>query len=337
MPLIVTPRHLHQRAELYYQLGTLTAAGITLVQAMETLRKKPVRGDFSAPLGQLILHIEGGATFTDAMRRLGQWMPAFDVALLNSGEQSGRLDQCFKLLADHYRTRAQMMREVISGLMYPVFVLIFAIFLFPVSLISGLVLRGEVWPFVFAKILVIAPLIATGLALAYVFRSEHGEKWQAVIEQVLHRIPVLGGARRDLALSRLAAALEALISAGVTYIEAWQLAADACGSPALKQTVATWIPALEMSGRTPADELAQSKEFPEMFANLYHSGEISGQIDTTLRRLHEHYLDEGKRKFQMLASWTPKLVYFIIMLAIAQQILSFYSGYFQQIGNAMGN
>jgi type IV pilus assembly protein PilC len=334
MPLFITPRQLHQRAELYYQLGLLTTAGITLLQALETLRKKPVRGDFSAPLAQLAMHIEGGATFTDAMRRLGQWMPAFDIALLNSGEQSGRLDQCFQLLAGHYRTRAQLLREVIGGLTYPAFVFLFAVMIFPVSLISKLVLEGVFLPFIVSKLLVLVPLTALVVAVAWAFRSEHGERWQAGVEKALHTVPILGGARRDLALSRLAAALEALINAGVGIIEAWQLAADASGSPALKRAVGTWLPALESGRQTPADELARSPEFPEMFANLYHSAEMSGQLDTTLRRLHELYLEEGRNKLHSLAKWAPKLLYILIMLGIAWQVVGFYSGLFQNVNNA---
>jgi len=336
MPLFITPRQLHQRAELYYQLGLLTTAGITLLQALETLRKKPVRGDFSTPLAQLVMHIEGGATFTDAMRRLGQWMPAFDIALLNAGEQSGRLDQCLKLLADHYRTRAQLSREVIGGLAYPVFVFLFAVMIFPVNLISQLVLEGAFLPFILSKLLVLGPLAALVLALAYALRSEHGERWQAKIEKALHAVPVLGGARRDLALSRLALALEALINAGVSLIEAWQLAADASGSPALKKAVAGWMPALQSGRHTPADELARTPEFPEMFANLYHSAEVSGQLDITLRRLHALYLEEGRTKLQALAKWAPKLLYFLIMLGIAWQIVGFYSGLFHRQNNAVG-
>lgn len=335
MPTIVTPKYLQQRAELYYQLGMLTSAGVTILQALETLRRKPVRRGYSAPLGELILHIQAGSTFTEAMKKLGHFMPAFDVAIINAGEQSGRLDQCFKLLSDHYKTRVQLLREMIGGLTYPIFIFLFAVMLFPTSLLAGLVLRGEVIPFLVAKAMILVPVVGIAFAIAYAFKSEHGEKWQAMLERLLHAIPLLGGALRDLALSRLAAALEALISAGVTIVEAWQLAAGACGSHTLKGEIAGWVPALE-AGKTPADEITASAEFPEMFANLYHSGEISGQLDTTLKRLYDHYLEEGRLKLQTLAKWIPKLIYILIMVGIAWQVLSFYVGYFQQINNAIG-
>ncbi|HWI58701.1 MAG TPA: hypothetical protein VNZ22_15860, partial [Bacillota bacterium] len=70
--------------------------------------------------------------------------------------------------------------------------------------------------------------------------------------------------------------------------------------------------------------------------NQYASGEISGKLDDTLKRLHEYYQEEGSRKLHALAQWTPKAFYLGIVLVIAYRVLMFWSGYFQQIQNAGG-
>ena len=76
-----------------------------------------------------------------------------------------------------------------------------------------------------------------------------------------------------------------------------------------------------------------SRVFPEMFANFYASGEVSGQLDESLRRLHRYYNEEGTRKLQAFAQWTPRLIYVIVVCIIAYKIIQFYTGYFQQISN----
>ena len=78
------------------------------------------------------------------------------------------------------------------------------------------------------------------------------------------------------------------------------------------------------SGATPAELIKASPEFPEMFASLYATGEISGQLDETLGRLHRHYQEEGNRKMRTIAQWSPKLVYYVVMLLVAWHIISFY-------------
>ena len=68
---------------------------------------------------------------------------------------------------------------------------------------------------------------------------------------------------------------------------------------------------------------------------MYHTGEISGQLDETLERLHKYYQEEATRKLRALASWTPKLIYFGIVLMVAWQVISFYSNYFGMIKDAV--
>ena len=129
-------------------------------------------------------------------------------------------------------------------------------------------------------------------------------------------------------------ALEALISAGVSIVEAWDLAATVSGSPALRRTVHGWRADVQ-AGQTPAEAINASGKFPDLFANQYASGEISGKLDESLRRLHNYYQEEGTRKLRAVAQWTPRIAYLIIALAIAWQVIRFWSGYFQQIRNVM--
>jgi type II secretory pathway component PulF len=178
------------------------------------------------------------------------------------------------------------------------------------------------------------PIYAVVALVIYAAQSRHSEPWRAAIEVVLHPVPVLGTARRSLALARLAGALEALLSAGVTIIEAWEMAATASGSPLLRQTVLGWRPLVD-GGQTPAEVIRASGRFPDLFANQYASGEVSGRLEETLRRLHQYYQEEGSRKLHVVAQWTPRVVYLVVMLAIAYKIISFYAGYFKQVGDVM--
>ena len=89
-------------------------------------------------------------------------------------------------------------------------------------------------------------------------------------------------------------------------------------------------------GRTPAEILRDSREFPEMFANLYSSGEISGSLDVTLKRLSKYYLEEGSRNIRMAARIGPGILYGLVMIYIAWRIITFYLGYFQQLGEITG-
>jgi type II secretory pathway component PulF len=322
MPLLVTPGQLQRRAELYHQLSQLLSAGIGLMQALETLRRSPPDRSFREPLASLHEYLTRGSTFGDALAAVGAWTPSFDVALLRAGEQSGRLPACFKLLADYYNERAQLARQVLNDMAYPLFLFHFAIFLGP---LPALITSGNVLAYAGQTLGILVPLHAAVVLLLYAAQGKHGESWRSNLESLTRRLPMLGAARRSLALSRLAAALEALINAGVSIIDAWELAASASGSPALRRAVLAWKPRV-LAGATPAQVVTGCAEFPELFANLYHTGEISGKLDESLDRLSVLYREEGSRKLRQVAAWTPKLVYFGIVLMIAWRVVSFYAG-----------
>jgi type IV pilus assembly protein PilC len=327
MPLIITPRRLNQLAELYHQLGIMITAGLSVHKALEHLQSHPPSLALRAPISQLLVQLDQGRTVSESVQGIGKWIPSFDLALIDAGERSGRLDACFKLLAVYYRERAQMALQMISDMAYPAFVLNFAIVLFP---LIDLVTTGSFARFLWMTLGIAVPLYGLVFLIVYSCQGRHGEGWRSKVEQILGRIPVLGTARRDLALARLAAALESLLNAGVPIVTAWELAATASGSPALARTVQGWKGPLE-NGSTFSELISGSDRFPALFANLYHTGEVSGTTDQTLLRLHNLYQTEGLARTKALAQWTPKLVYFGIVFFVAWKIISFYTGYFHQI------
>jgi type II secretory pathway component PulF len=333
MALILTPAQFSKRATLYQQLASLTAAGLGLISALQQLERTPPAHSYRQPIGQVLRELAGGSTLSESLRRLdSRWLPEFDIALIQAGEQSGRLDACFRLLADYYADRARIARQLIADLAYPAFLIHFAVFILP---FSQFFLSGNWLRYLCQTLGVLLPIYGVVALVVYAAQGRHGEGWRAFFERLLRPLPLLGVARRDLALGRLAAALEALLNAGVTVIEAWELAGAASGSPALRRAVLAWRPQVD-GGRTPAEALRASPEFPQLFTNQYATAEISGQLDDTLRRLHGYYQEEGSRKLHALALWFPRAVYLAIVLVIAFFIVRFWSGYFRQIQSITG-
>jgi type II secretory pathway component PulF len=333
MPLIVTPRQLVQRAQLYHQLGQLMAAGVTIMAAMEMLARNPPARSYREPIKQVVQLLAKGSTVSEAWPQLGKWVPTFDIALIRAAEESGRLDSVFKMLANYYNHRATLAKRMISDLLYPVFLFHFSTFLFPfITWFGGsMSLAG----FALRTFGVLIPIYAVVWALFFAAQAQRGSKWRALFEKLLRPIPVLGTARHELALSRLCAALEALISAGVNIIQAWEMAAEACGSPGIYKAVLAWKPEV-LAGKFPSEAVnAASSQFPELFANLYHSGEVSGELDESLIRLRDYYQEEGTQKLHLVAQWVPRFIYFCVAGLIAYKIIAFYTGYFKELNDIM--
>jgi len=336
MPIIVTPGQLNRRAELYHQLGAMITAGVPLIKALEMVSSNPAIRVSRAELLQLIGHLKSGLTFSDSMKQVHGWMSDFDLALLSVGEKTGRLDSSFTTLSSHYALRAGILRDTITGLMTTAATLHVFLLVFPLSLLISFVqaIMSQAWagclPFLLEKFLVFGGLYGAVLFLIFACQGKRGESWRSAVEFLAQLIPMLRTARRFLVLSRLAAALEALTSAGVSIVSGWELAAAASGSPRLKRTVADWKPRLE-SGVTPGELVQQTPYFPEMFANLYNTGELSGQLDSTLNRLQTYYQEEGFRKLRFFTRVLNGTIYGLVVLLVAFNVIRFYIGYMNSV------
>lgn len=318
--MIATPGRLNLRADWCLQLATMLQAGVTLPAALDTARSSLPRSQDRSRLQRAAAALAQGSTFAEALQAGGPWLPEFDLAIIKAGEDSGRLDVSLGLLAEVYRDAARLRRVVRARLAYPVFLFHAAVFIAP---FPELFLTGNGTAYGRQTLGVLLPVYALVWLGLYACRGGRGRRWRLWLERIARRIPAVGVALRHLALARLAHALEALLSAGFLMIPAWELAARASGSPLLDLAVCRWRPALE-SGATPAELVRASGEFPANFASLYHAGEISGQLDRTLRGLYRFHQEEAVRLLEQLAEWLPRLVYVAVAGYVVTRIFGLY-------------
>lgn len=327
MAFLLTPGQLRLRSEFYHQLGSMLTAGLGLPQALDSIYQHPPSFFYRKPLSRLLDLLNQGASFTEALRGLGKWLPVFDIALVEAGEKSGRLDACLRALSTYYNDRAQLMSEAMGKMAYPIFMLHFGVFILPFAAFFA---SGDWHTYLRRTLGLLFPFyIAVGL-LIYACQSRHGESWRSILESLSRFVPSLGSGRHHLALARLSMALEALINAGVPITNAWVLAAEASGSPAIRRTVVQWGPRLQ-SGETPAEAVRTSSLFPQLFASEYYAAEISGKLDDTLRRMHVYYQESGSRKLKRIAQWGPMLIYLSIISYFAYQVVRFWLNYYSDI------
>lgn len=355
---MVTPAKLNRRAAFFEQLAAMIGAGVPLIKAMEMTGRNRSIGIPQRVIQQLLHHLNEGHTFSDSMQLVaGQkrspqgidtttrpnreyWLSDFDIALLSAGEESGRLDSAFKVLARYYATRARIIRDTISGLLTTaatlhVFLLIFPLYLL-IALAQGIMDNNFLMcvPFIINKILVFGALYGTIFFLIFACQGNRGESWRAMVESVFNVIPLLGKAIKYLSLARLACALEALTNAGVPVVRSWELAGAACGSPELKRQLTNWAPRLE-TGVTPAEMVGEIPYFPEMFHNLYNTAEISGKLDETLSRLNTYFEEEGFRLLQHFSRLMNGTIYGLVVFFVVRAIFHFYIGRFNSMNSIL--
>ena len=109
------------------QLETMISAGIRIRDALAVLQEQQMfTKRFRNVLKNVINELDGGSSFSEAIEKQG----VFDEVLINmikAGEEGGVLDVTLKKLANYYENVNKMQQQVKSAMVYPTFILSFAV------------------------------------------------------------------------------------------------------------------------------------------------------------------------------------------------------------------
>ena len=207
-----------------------------------------------------------GRPLAELLRSGGTRFEEFERALLTLGEESGRLDDAFRLLGDFYTKKHQLMLWVKKKMAYPLFTGLAACFIAPLKLaFTGRAVAYFAFAFGAAAL-----LLATSGSLVAAVAASYGRK-------------------PPLARARMARALATAVEAGLTLPRAVKLAADASASPEIRAFVQRYSEK-QLSARSISVSLAGCPHLTPDFLGMLDVAERTGDF-MQLTRLAELYED----------------------------------------------
>ncbi len=329
-----------------YQLATLLRSGLTLLSALRLIAEQSERGRMRRVWEQVIITIEGGRSFAEALAL----HPCFNrlvVQLVNVGEQTGHLGPVLERAAAALEKRRTLRASLMTTLMYPAIVFLLAIGL-AVFMVVGVLPKLQVFlramgkklPPMTQRLLDISDWIqhnglttaiitvALLIALVMLFLWPTG---RAMIDALALRIPLLGKAFRTAGTALFATCFSALLSSGVTLIEALRVTERLMGNRRLASIVATAREQV-MQGQPLARHLERPYGFMSMLPRMIAVGESSGTLDTVLdevARFHEAQLD---RLIKRLTALIEPAVIVTVGTVVGYVYISFFMALFAATG-----
>jgi type II secretory pathway component PulF len=125
-----------------------------------------------------------------------------------------------------------------------------------------------------------------------------------------------------------------MYKAGIPILQCAESATQTCGNMAVAR--------LFEGGYTAAksgEPLSQgfSPSLPPEFLELWSIGEESGDLDKASEKLAEIYLDKAQFRFNLISTWTPRLIYitfvFVMAILIVKAFVKIYSTMINSLGN----
>ncbi len=286
------------------QFSVMINAGISLVEALETLKRQTENKKFADVISRVQEDVETGSGLAESMAKYPKAFPDLYCQLISVGEAGGVLDQVLIKLAAHYERQDELNGKVKSALYYPVTILVVAVavvvFLLLkvvpqfVSMFEGFgaqlplptrILLGSskfIQSYWYIIMLIIA-IIA--FALYYYKNTPKGEY---KFDKLLLELPVLGNMMEKVYISRITSTLAMLLNSGVDLLSSLAIVENVVGNKVYGQ-ILTEARIQVREGVSLSEPLSNNEEFPRMVVQMIKVGEEAGNIGEMLNKISNFF------------------------------------------------
>ena len=301
---------------IYRNIAALLDAGLDLKKALRSgvVKEKGVLHDAIIATAN---SIDRGSTLAWALSRHPKVFPPSDRSMIGIGEESGRLPEAFRALADWYKVKAQIWRIFGTGLIRPALSIHLAAFILPLPKLFA----GPAWGGYFLSVvsfLMIFYVPTAAIILLYRWSGKRGG-FRVLIDRVLSGVPILGSALRDIALARYCHGFWTLFASGLPMQKCAEMAADLTGNA----VVSPWVDGGGESVRKGKPVSAGfSPVIPRDFLALWSVGEESGRLEETVQHLYKKYFEQGEFHLKKFFRWLPRIIYAFVFIFIMYRMFS---------------
>ncbi len=289
------------------QFATMIDAGLPLVQCLDILGSQTENPAFRKVIFAIKVRVEGGSTFSDALKDHPKVFDELYVQLCAAGEVGGILDTILNRLAI-YREKAEKLGRKVKGAMtYPIAVVCIGVVVTAVLLIKvtpvfeamfrdfGSALPGptqvvvDLSNWLQSYILhLIAGIVAAIFAARAFYKNPRGRE---IFDKGILYAPLVGDLLRKIAVARFTRTLGTMISSGVPILDALDVTAKTAGNRTIEKGI-QYVRTKISEGKNIAGPLAETKVFPSMVVQMIGVGEATGAMDAMLGKIADFYDDE---------------------------------------------
>lgn len=314
------------------QLAVMIAATIPIVQALRILSQQTSNPVFTDKVIEMANDVDGGMKLSDAMAKHTKIFSNFFVAMIKSGETSGRLEEVLEYLADQMEKDYDLVSRIKGAMIYPALILVgmvgigilMMVYILP-KLTPMLQESGAKLPAItqwiinisnfmvgFWYYMVFLLLVLVGVFLFWT-KSKSGK---LIWDSVKIKMPIFGSLFRKIYLVRFTRSLHTLIKGGVPIAMALRITAEVVDNKAYADLIMKTVAEVE-AGNSISTLFAKSPLMPKMLSQMMIVGEKTGRIDTILERLSDFYSREINNMVGNLTVLIEPLILIIMGVGVA--------------------
>lgn len=317
----------------YSQFADLLKSGVPLMRSLELMERQSSNAAMKGVLSQLRDRVADGSTLADAMKHHPKAFNTLVVSMVHAGEEGGFLEDVFKRVATFTEHQEEIKGRVQGAMIYPAMLLSVGLIIV-VGMLLWIVPRFEPifdrmretgqLPLATKVLLGSADFIQSywifiivGIGVAVYF----GRDWLGTeaglrqFDRFRLKAPLLGRIDRSLSISRFCRMLGTMLANGVPILQCLRIARDASGNVVLSEAIGNATENLT-SGKSLAQPLSQSGEFPPEIVEMIAVGEESNNLENVLIDIAENLERRTNREIDIAVRLLEPLLLLVMGIAV---------------------
>lgn len=328
------------------EMSSMLGAGVSMVRALNILANQDVKPYLKKCYSQLATDIKHGTSLSDAMAAQGSMFPELLIAMIKAGESSGKIDQTFTKMGQHFDKQHKLHAQIKGAMTYPMvlLVLIIGVIIIMFTFIMpkfGSMLEATTVPKItvimmsisnfFTKnivaILIVLVALVVGVKLLLKIPQVQYAK-----DRMLVSIPKIGPLISIIVTANFARTLASLYSSGMTIVNAMQASRDTINNKYVRAQFGEAVKSIRQGG-TLSGALKNVKGFDKKLADSVQIGEETGKLDDMLNMSADTYEYDSQQAIKRLTSILEPTMIVIMAVIVVAVMLSVLLPMFSMYGS----
>jgi len=299
-----------------FQLEQLLRAGVPLLEIINDLKDHFESDAVKEMLANIYESMEGGSTFSEALRNFEDEFGEVYISLVSVGEKTGQLEDILQDLANMLKWEDELVSKAKKVMIYPAIVatvviaVVILMMLFVVPELLGFItsMGGELG---FATVALIATsgfiqnyilelfIVPTILIFIYKWWRKQSPDFKEKTDEMSLHVWIVGPVLYKLKLARIANSLAVMYGAGVSFPESLKMSSVIAGNKYLEKNINQALRMIE-DGKPIYESFEEASVFPSMAVRMIKVGELSGGMDTALKNVSYFYDREAKEMIEKI-------------------------------------
>lgn len=320
------------------QFLTLLKAGLPVLGSLDLLIKRQKNAFFRTTLQNVRERVKGGELLSEAFSAQNVFPKIYTTTLM-AGEKSGNLDEVLTRYVNFQRLAITFKKKLAVSLVYPA-LLITAVSAMFVFLMVFVVPRfadlyhdlNATLPWITLFMLSVGThiqryavfvLAALVVAIFLLMRWRATDKGAAAVDDLTHRLPVVGDIWLKYHVSTFSRMLSTLLTGGMPLVPSLETTGASMTSRKILNGIRNASERVR-EGQSLARSLEEQKIFPDLSVEMIEVGESTGALPAMLNSVAEFYEEDVQTALAAAMALIEPIILIVMAVFVGTVLLSLY-------------